>query len=1139
MFYSLILGLSVLLLSVSCSDNISEKNDALDFLVTANAIHNSSSEYGTIEIVTGSNSRALDVSTITSATVTVSGYDMDDVQGTDVSLANGSGTAKISGIKVGTNRVVTIKSNIDGAVIRGVCNVSSGESNQCEVNWDSTAVANVYYCLIKANADVSSIESSSFSSKIPSVHASLFNAEQFAADFKAASFSATGLNSTAYVLGYGNVVVNYTNANGYTVQVTDIASEKTTFSQASGNTTLKGYPGEWKVKVFDETGALKETKDVVVFSGKDTTIAINHVSGGTPVTGKIIVHVPSNLGYSKVYAWPGHGTYSTWPGVSMGTANNGYYTCTLDSITATKIIFNNGSGGSAGNGQTADLYITEGEWNYIGGASGTLDTTGASISSNFEKATVEESLTVAVENPAVPMRPTVKVNYADGAEIDVNGSVIFTVTSENTELTNGTYTVGSRTGNLSVGTNTIDLPSGLSAGQTITVSANVENEVGSASLSLSLTTAEIAQPSTPTRLGAFYERCATSFSIWSPDSSNVKVAVKKQGETSFTEYTCTKGFTVNGGYSDTSNIYGVTVKGDCNLAEYQFYIGGKAVRDPYGKMVKYEDVDAKTNLIKANYAESNCTVSSYAGSSINIVVDVDSILPTAGAWYDRPALSNRAKSVVYEIHVGDFTCDSTWGGTSSKKGKFRGFIESGTTYSSGGKTVKTGLDHLVELGVTHVQIMPMYDYATKVNHTVGEYYNWGYDPVNYNVPEDRFAMDPRDYEERIREVKDLVNVLHQNGIRVIMDVVYNHSFDGEMFSKITSKYYTTKDYSGCGNSIDVSNSMVSRMVRDSLEYWAETFNLDGFRFDLMGIYTNNAIGNWGDYLNNKYSDRTLLLYGEPYKADNSDTSGYAYANAIPGLNYAGVGGFAHKYRETLKGGSDDAVKGYIFNSTEKDGSATVGNVMVGLKGSGSGLGNDNEGVWTRYFTASPYQAVNYLSAHDNLCLYDKITTAGVTSSSYAQAIVKFGHGILTLSQGVGFIHGGDDFLRTKTGDRWSEFKIDHRTAKENSYMFGQGMNKIDWSRKVTYNDLFKYNKDLIEFKKSHDGFYNGSAQTSSDGMTIYYKVTDSNGTKLTCVLNPGDGFNYSGSGTQVFNKSGIVSSSSKWCEGTGITVFKY
>lgn len=1135
MLFTSILALALF----SCSDSLSEKNNALDFLVTANAIHNSSSEdYGSITLVS-SDSRSLDVSTITSATVTVSGYGMDDVQGTDVNLSNGSGTAKISGIKVGTNRVVTVKSNVDGAVIRGVCNVASGDNNECEVNWNTTAVANVYYNLIKSGDDVSTIESSAFSTKIPSVHASLFDAENFANAFKSAGYNASSLSADDYILNFGNIVVKYSNTNGYTVQVTDIASEKTTFSQASGNTTLKGYPGEWKVKVFDETGTLKETKDVVVASGKETTITVTHVSGGTPVTGKIIVHVPSSLGYKYIWAWATSGstnyTGGTWPGKKM-SSNGSFYDYTIEQTKA-KIIFNNNGGSTVGSNQTNDLYITEGEWNYIGGASGTLDATGASISSNFEKATVEESLTVAVENPAVPMRPTVKVNYADGAEIDVNGSVIFTVTSENTELTNGTYTVGSKTGTLTVGTNKVDLPSGLSAGQTITVSANVENEVGSASLSLSLTTAEIAQPSTPTRLGAFYERCATSFSIWSPDSSNVKVEVKKQGETSFTEYTCTAGFTVDGGYKDTKNIYGVTVKGDCNLAEYQFYIGGKAVRDPYGKMVKYEDDDAKTNLIKANYAESNCSVSSYAGSSINIVVDVDNILPTAGSWYDRPALSNRAKSVVYEIHVGDFTCDSSWGGTSSKKGKFRGFIESGTTYSSGGKTVKTGLDHLVELGVTHVQIMPMYDYATKVNHTVGEYYNWGYDPVNYNVPEDRFAMDPRDYEERIREVKDLVNVLHQNGIRVIMDVVYNHSFDGEMFSKITSKYYTTKDYSGCGNSIDVSNSMVSRMVRDSLEYWAETFNLDGFRFDLMGIYTNNAIGNWGQYLNEKYTNRTLLLYGEPYKADNSDTSGYAYANSIPELNYAGVGGFAHKYRETLKGGSDDAVKGYIFNSTDKDGSATVGNVMVGLKGSGSGLGNDNEGVWTRYFTASPYQAVNYLSAHDNLCLFDKITAAGVTSNSYAQAIVKFGHGIITLSQGVGFIHGGDDFLRTKTGDRWSEFKIDTRTAKENSYMFGQGMNKIDWSRKVTYNDLFKYNKDLIEFKKSHDGFYNGSAQTSSDGMTIYYKVTDSNGTKLTCVLNPGDGFNYSGSGTQVFNKSGIVSSSSKWCEGTGVTIF--
>ncbi|MCR5495500.1 MAG: starch-binding protein [Treponema sp.] len=1124
----------------SCSNSITEKNETL---YLSALIQNSAVKYGSI-VISNDSARALDLSTITSASVTVSGYGMSDVTGSvTLSSGQGSGTATVENIPVGSNRVVTLKSNVDGAVIRAVCDIASG-SNDVTVNWDSTAVANVYYYLIKAGADVSSIESDSFSEKIPDVHPALFDAETFASDFKSANYSASSMTADDYISDYGRVTVNTSGCSGFKVQITDIASEVTSITSDSQSFSLKAYPGSWKVWVYDENNNLKSdyVKTIAVAEKLTSTVDIVHIEGGTPVTGKIIVHVPESLGYKYIWAWSTTSdetnyTGGTWPGKTM-IKNGDYYDYTLDGVTSACVIFNkNQAGSTAGNGQTADLYITEGEWNYIGGASGTLDTTGASISSNFEKATVEESLSVNVTNPEIPMPPTVTCDYTDGEEISTTGTVTFTVTSENTALTSGTYTVGSKSGTLSLGTNKVELPSGLSAGQTISLSATVTNEKGTAVLGpISLNLID-ATPSTPTRLGAFYERCATSFSIWSPTYSTVKVAVKKQGESDFTTYTCTKGFTVDGGYSDTSNIYGVTVMGDCNLAEYQFYINGKAVRDPYGRMVKYEDDDAKTNLIKANYAESNCTVSSYAGSSINIVVDVDSILPTVGSWYDRPALANRAKSVVYEIHVGDFTCDSTWGGTSSKKGKFRGFIESGTTYSSGGKTVKTGLDHLVELGVTHVQIMPMYDYATKVNHTVGEYYNWGYDPVNYNVPEDRFAMDPRDYEERIREVKDLVNVLHQNGIRVIMDVVYNHSFDGEMFSKITSKYYTTKDYSGCGNSIDVSNAMVSRMVRDSLEYWAETFNLDGFRFDLMGIYTSSAIGSWGQYLNNKYSDRTLLLYGEPYKADNSDTSGYAYANAIPGLNYAGVGGFAHKYRETLKGGSDDAVKGYIFNSTDKDGSATVGNVMVGLKGSGSGLGNDNEGVWTRYFTASPYQAVNYLSAHDNLCLYDKITTAGVTSSSYAQAIVKFGHGIITLSQGVTFIHGGDDFLRTKTGDTWSEFKIDTRTAKENSYMFGQGMNKIDWSRKVTYNDLFKYNKDLIEFKKSHDGFYNGSVQASSDGMTIYYKVADSNGTKLTCVLNPGSNITYSGGGTQVFNKSGIVNSSSTTCEGTGVTIF--
>lgn len=685
---------------------------------------------------------------------------------------------------------------------------------------------------------------------------------------------------------------------------------------------------------------------------------------------------------------------------------------------------------------------------------------------------------------------------------------------------------------------TISVGESLSIGQSVTV--KVWGTDGSLESTASATFTKVDKPATPTRLGAYYTSSATAFSIWSPDSSNVTVTVTPKGGTA-KEYTCTAGFKVDGDYPDSSNIYGVSVSGDLHLAEYQFKINGKAVRDPYGVMVKYENDDAKTNIIKQSYPESNCTVTSYAGSSVNIVIDLERISPTSGSWASRPALENRAKSVVYEIHVGDFTSHSSWGGSAANAGKFAGMVETGTKYSG----VSTGIDHLKELGVTHVQILPFYDFATKYNETIGEYYNWGYDPVNYNVPEERYSLTPSDYENRIREVKDMVDILHQNGIRVIMDVVYNHTFDGEMFKNISNKYYTTKDLSGCGNSVDVTNSMVSRMVRDSLEYWLETYNLDGFRFDLMGIFSNSAIGEWGQYLNQKYSDRTLLLYGEPYQANNTNNTSYAYASSIPGLDYAKVGGFAHKYRETLKGGSDDGIKGYIFNSTQKDGDGTVWNVQVGLKGSMTSIGSDTEGVWTRYFTNGAYQAINYLAAHDNLCLYDKIVRSGITSgnSVYQQGIVKFGHGIVTLSQGVGFIHGGDDFLRTKSGDKWSEFMIDTRTAKENSYMFGQGMNKIDWSLKSKYNDVFKYHKDLIEFKKKHDGFWNGSATTRAEGMVIYYTVKDSNGKTLTCVINPGNNVNYSGGGNQVFNAKGIISSTdsdytSKVCQGTAITIFE-
>lgn len=1092
--------------------------------------------YGTL-VVGSKSSRAVQVDEISAADVCVLGSDMAAVYADSVKLSGGKGSFSIENIPVGKNRVVQVQaksgnsadSKIDGICLTAVVDIVSGENTLEEINWASSVKGNVYKALVEAGvktADFGDAQEKAVESAIPpETHALLVDSKKIASDYKENPERA--FDSSDYVLKPGKVSVSAENAFGYKIWLNDPLSsaEKVEISSDKSYSIENVAPGSWTLYIEDNSQKIEKR-------------SVSVASGGTCPAGKIgeeqtfegfrVHFYGAKWSSYRIYYYNSEDeTVSDWNDMpSMSSEENGYYydlTENWVSAGKTMVIFYGGS--------KSDRYPADQQDGVV------LPSGVKEAWFNFETKKFETKNPFSTE-PVVSITPGGNVSFS-GASQGVTLSAKNCTSAKYT--TDGSDPKTSSTAVSFVSGESITVGSGISIGESVTL--KVWGTDGTLEVSASAVYTKVEKPATPTRLGAYYTSTATSFSIWSPDSSDVTVTVKPVGGTEQT-YTCTKGFKVDGDYPDAANIYGVSVPGDLHLAEYQFKIGKTAVRDPYGKMVKYEDNDAKTNIIKSGYKESNCEVTSYAGSSVNIVVDVDRILPSSGGWAARPSLENRAKSVVYEIHVGDFTSDSTWVGTSKNKGKFDGLVESGTTYTKGNATVKTGLDHLVELGVTHVQIMPMYDFATKYNETIGECYNWGYDPVNYNVPEDRYSVTPTDYENRIREVKNMVDILHQNGIRVIMDVVYNHTFDGEMFDNISKSYYTATDLSGCGNSLDVTNAMVSRMIRDSLEYWLETYNLDGFRFDLMGIYSNSAIGGWGKYLNQKYSDRTLLLYGEPYQANNTESTSYAYASSVPGLEYAGVGGFAYKYRETLKGGSDDGIMGYIFNSTQKDGDGTVWNVQVGLKGSMTSIGSDSEGVWTRYFTKSPYQAVNYLSAHDNLCLYDKIVASGVTSSnsSYQQAIVKFGHGIITLSQGVGFIHGGDDFLRTKSDDKWSEFKIDSRTAKENSYMFGQGMNKIDWSLKATYNDVFKYHKDLIQLKKAHNGFWNGSASTSAVGMVVYYTVKDSDGKTLTCVLNPGNDMDYSGSGNQIFNKKGMIGSgdtdyNSKNCEGTGITIF--
>lgn len=1116
LFSKLLLLISAFML-ISCS-NLALKDDS--------NIGKTDLEYGTLII--GSNDKSIQVDDIVSAKVTVIGSDFTESVVTVVdSVVSGKGTYKIEKIPAGDNRVVIIdafnsESQMEGITITAVVDIKVGDNLLEEINWDTTVKGNVYKELIKAGvatAEFTDEQETKINSAIPvDTHPCLIDSAAIAKDYKANPEGTFSAND--YKLTTGSVVFNAKFGSGYSFYLNDPLSEYTKDSQykvTADDTTLKKYtitgvaPGNWKIYVKDADDRITE-KEVAITSGEETNIG-NYV-GKEKIDGYRVHFYGASWSAYNLYYYSSDEANSgaAWPGKPMSKSADGntYYIDLKDTWVKggdTLCIFTEKSSGT--NRYPADMQPG------VALPTGTNEVWFNFSSKQFE--TINPFST----DPEVTLSPSGDYQYSS-----VNMSV--TITAKN--CTTAKYTTDGSDpkafGTEFTSSKVITIGDTCEIGDIVKV--RVWGTDGSLESSTSATYKKVDKPSTPTRLGAYYTKSATSFSIWSPDSSNVKVVVTPKGG-SAKEYACSANFQVDGNYPDASKIYGVTVSGDLHLAEYQFKINGTNVRDPYGVMIKYDGNQQKTNVLKSNGLENGFNYTAYAGPSANIVIDLDQTDPEGG-WAERPKLDNRNDAIVYEVHVGDFTSDTTWGGTAANAGKFPGMVETGTKYG----TVSTGIDHLKELGITHVQLLPFYDYATKHNTTLNDIYNWGYDPVNYNVPEDRFSTCPSDYVERIREVKEMINEFHKNGIRVIMDVVYNHTFDKEMFKNISTKYYTTTDLSGCGNSINTGVSMVSRMIRDSLEYWVDEYNIDGFRFDLIGIYHTSAVKDWGNYLNNtKFPDRMLLMYGEPWNgyADDAEESQKIRMSAVSSLTSAKVGVFNGKYRESLKGSNDDGGKGYIFNQMGSYGSSAY-NVSVGLRGSGTNLGSDSEGLWTRFFTGTPDQSINYISAHDNLCLWDKIKEAGVTGD-YAQRIVKFGHGILLVSQGIPFIHAGDEFLRTKHKGAGS-------AMAHNSYMAGIKTNSIDWSLKSTNNGIFKYHSDLIKLRKDNDGlrYRKGTGTTEVAGNAVKYYVQNTNGTKLCIVVNPGNNIEKPVTGTTIFDINGLSPKSSD-CEGTAVTVIKY
>lgn len=455
------------------------------------------------------------------------------------------------------------------------------------------------------------------------------------------------------------------------------------------------------------------------------------------------------------------------------------------------------------------------------------------------------------------------------------------------------------------------------------------------------------------------------------------------------------------------------------------------------------------------YEELNEVVDPYAKAvGINglrgAIIDLRDTDPKNFQYDSSPPLNNFVDAVIYETSIRDISIYPDSG--IKNKGKYPGLIE-GSTYSS--KGVSTGLQHLLDLGITHIQLMPVYDFSWKsVDEKNPFKYNWGYDPQNYNVPEGSYTTDPFYPICRIYELKRLVQQLHNNGLSIVMDVVYNHVYHNteNIFNKIFPGYYfrydeqgNSSDGSGCGNDIASERSMVRKFILDSVLYWASEYHIDGFRFDLMGILDIATMNMIREALN-KFQ-RKILLYGEGWNLNTllpeSEKASMDNSNKLPEIGH---------FNDIIR----DALRGSVFNLEDRGFVSSKEDIEELIEFSVTGCTIDH-GIYKSKFQ-SPKQSINYVSAHDNHTLWDRFQLSCPDSSQEElKAMCKLANGIVLTSQGVSFLHSGSEFCRTKGG-------------VGNSYNSTDSVNRMDWNRKYEFIDVFHYYCGLISLRKNHPAF---------------------------------------------------------------------
>lgn len=549
-------------------------------------------------------------------------------------------------------------------------------------------------------------------------------------------------------------------------------------------------------------------------------------------------------------------------------------------------------------------------------------------------------------------------------------------------------------------------------------------------------------------LGANYTPGSTTWKVWSPEASSVVIKIYKTGSDSESGAGVVGTYNLSKNSAFSSNgIWEVTLSGDFKNLYYTYLITCN------GKTQETQDVYSKATGVNGTRS---------------MVVDLDSTDPEGWNTDKHVLFDNSTEAAVWEVHVRDFSIADNSGVSDINKGKYLAFTEGGTTLNSdtSAGAVKTGIDYLVEQGINCVQLMPVYDFESvdESKSSSSSNRNWGYDPQNYNVPEGSYSSNPYDGNVRITEFKQMIQALHDRGISVVMDVVYNHTYtsEGSCFGKTVPGYYyrmsnatTYTNGSGCGNEVATENQMVRNYITQSVAYWADEYHIDGFRFDLMGCIDVNTMNAVRSTLDNLYSDgsgKKILVYGEPWTGGTSSVqTGATTANASK-LN-SRVGLFSDGMRNALTGGTNASDKGWIEGVTSK-----TGTVVDGMKASIVNASNTT-------------QTITYADCHDNVALWDHLTRGSYdsTSNTYISRM-KLAYGAIFTSQGIKFGLAGDEFARTKQGDH-------------NSYKSSDAINQLDWSRVKTYSNLVDYIKGLRLISSVYSPFHDDTT-TSKNAMNF-------------------------------------------------------